>query len=333
MCKFLQNRVVLIFLFFIFFMTPSHSQEINVCLWKGYNPVVALSNLANKFKGEFIVSKHAGQSLVINQIDLEEYLEGVLSKEMDSLWPLEALKAQAVLSRTFALHKMCENKSKNLPYDIENSIFHQVYGVTNCEKIKEAVYSTKGEVLTVNGEIAQIFFHANCGGATALPEEVWGGKCPSLKSVNDPYCARTPYYHWQKTFTKREISYCIGFPNLESVVISERGKSGRAKNLKFYSTNGRVMVLSAHKFRMAVNNKAPKILFTSPSVIPGTNFSVRMSGNNVVFTGTGYGHGVGMCQWGARKMAEEGKDYIEILKYYFQNFSLANYKQIDSLKK
>jgi stage II sporulation protein D len=303
----------------------SYSQEINLCLWKGNVTKHKFSEFQNKYGNDLSIRKNNHQSFIIQRIDLEEYLIGVLAKEMDSLWPIEALKAQAVLSRTFALYKIYENRNKKLPYDIENSIYHQVYRKSNCNRIKEAVYSTTGEVLTCNEEIAQVFFHANCGGSTTTPEEVWGGKYPLYNSISDPYCSNTPYYNWTKKFTKAQISKLINFSNLDKIIVTERDISGRVKNLNIISKNGKIMCVSAHKLRLQINSNASRVLFTDPFIIPGTNFTIRDEDNFIIFTGTGYGHGVGMCQWGARKMAEAGKNYIEILNYYFKDFLLKTY--------
>jgi len=318
-----------IFIFFLFLQVFSYSQEINVCLWKGRNPQAVLPRLQNKYGGEFSIRNYGGESLIVNSVDIEKYLTGVLAKEMDSLWPIEALKAQAVLSRTFAVLKIKENRSKNLPYDIENSIYHQVYGVTDCEKIGKAVYETAGQILTDSGEIAQVFFHANCGGRTSTPEEVWGGTYHKLQSVEDPYCADTPYYNWSKTFTKAQVSRLVNFPGMDKITVSERYKSGRAKNLRLSSKNGKVVYMQAHKFRMAINGKSSRVAFDEPFIIPATNFTISQQGEKITFTGTGYGHGVGMCQWGARKMAEGGKSHGEILGYYFPNLVMETFYDIN----
>jgi len=303
----------------------SFSAEIKVCLWKGQNPHAALPGFQKKYRGVFNIIEYRGESVILNKVDLEEYITGVLAKEMDSLWPLEALKAQAVLSRTFAMNKIAENRKKNLPYDIENSIYHQVYGATNCGKIEKAAAETKNEVLVYRGEIARVFFHANCGGKTADPGEVWGGSYPAIVSVEDPYCKDTPYYKWEKTFSRISLSRLLGFPGLETISISGRHPDGRVKNLKLYSGNGILKKITSHRMRMAINSKTSEVFFTSPHIIPSTNFSILQKGNSIIFTGRGYGHGVGMCQWGARKMAEDhGKSYREILKHYFKNLSIEN---------
>ncbi len=307
------------------------SQEIKVCLWKGCNPHENLPLFRNKYEGEFSIERCGEEFIVVNKLDIESYLVGVLAKEMDALWPVEALKAQAVVSRTLAIWKINENKSKNLPYDIENSIYHQVYGTTNSTKIENAVYSTKGEILTYNGAIVQVFFHANCGGKTAVSDEVWGGVYPYLKSVDDPYCADTPYYKWRKIFTKSQISRLMNIPDINEITVSERHKSGRVKNLKLVSKNGNVTYITSHKFRMQINSQASKIAFTEPFIIPGTNFEIHQEGNNVIFIGKGYGHGVGMCQWGARQMAQKGKNYREILHYYFEDLQLETLENVKNI--
>ncbi len=321
MSRFLRNNALVLFLFLLF-RGSCYPQDIDVCLWKGRDYQSALPALRRKYPGSFTVKRLGGQSVIINRLDLETYLAGVLSKEMDSLWPSEALKAQAVLSRTFAVNKINENRHKSLPYDIENSIYHQVYGSAGCARIEEAVLATRGEVLSSGGDIGQVFFHASCGGRTATPEEVWGGKYDLIKSVDDPYCEGTPYHSWIKRLSLSYISRAVVFPDLAEIEISSRSVSGRINNLKLISKNGIIRHISAHRFRMEINSKAPRIAFNEPFVIPGTNFTINREGETLIFSGAGYGHGVGMCQWGARRMADSGKNYREILSHYFPAFSL-----------
>lgn len=258
---------------------------------------------------------------IIETLDLERYVMGVLSKEMGPDWPEEALKAQAVVSRTFAVCMANENREKGIPYDIENSIFHQVYQGTDCEKIERAVKETEGEILTYNGSIVKVFFHSTCGGKTAKTSDVWGKDYPYISSVDDPYCHSSSYYSWSKKISGEEISRIFNIP-VENIDIIEKDESGRIKSLRLKGKDGKIIYLTGHRFRMMVN-EGKNVFFNSPDIIPSTNFYVRKEGNYFIFTGKGYGHGVGMCQWGARKMAEEGANYRQILKFYFPKMELA----------
>jgi len=279
--------------------------------------------------------KKDGNNAIVETLDIEKYIMGVLSKEMGPLWPEEALKAQAVVSRTLAVYMINENRKNDCSYDIENSTSHQVYNETDCEKIENAVKETEGEILTYKGNIVQVFFHANCGGKTAKAEDVWGGYYPHISSVDDPYCSSSPYYSWEKSFSKdklsrilKEASYQAKFSKIFSILpiqgisIESRDDTGRVTILKLIGKNGKIVSLTGHEFRMMVN-QGRKVFFDSPDIIPSTKFNVKKDGDYFIFTGEGYGHGVGMCQWGARKMAEEGFNYREILKYYFPEMELS----------
>lgn len=305
-----------------------YGREIRVCLWRGRNPESVISDFRNRYNnGQVYVREDSGQPVIINKVDIEDYLAGVLAKEMDSLWPLEALKAQAVVSRTFAIYTAGVNKANGKPYDIENSIYHQVYGTTNCEKIGGAVRGTAGEVLCYEGRVVQIFFHADCGGNTARTSDVWGDSYPHISSVVDPYCEGAPYCRWEKTFTSGQIAGILGLssielPSIDKIEVEKTDGAGRVTLLKIFLKNGNIKNLTGHRFRMQVNNRAKKILFTSPDVLPSTAFTVSKTGNNFIFKGRGYGHGVGMCQWGARIMAQQGFDYRQILKHYFPEMEM-----------
>jgi len=318
----LQKRLILINFFLL--VTGGFGRDIKVCVWKGRYSKKIYEKFKKKYRGSLYLQKFNDKWLLINKLDIEEYLYGVVGKEMDENWPIEALKAQAVCSRTFVLWKMEESKEKNLPYDIESSIYHQVYGRCENEKIIKAVESTRGEVLTYNGKIAKVFFHACCGGKTAKPEDVWGGNYPGLVSVNDPYCKKSPYFSWEKIFSKRKLSEILNMGKIEKIEILEKGSSGRVKLLGIVLKNGKCLKLSGHKFRIKINEKSENVYFTNPYTLPSTLFEVKNMKDRIIFKGKGYGHGVGMCQWGARIMAEKGYNYKEILKFYFGKFKLEN---------
>jgi len=255
----------------------------------------------------------------IKEIELEEYIAGVVSKEMGEKFPVEALKAQSVVSRTYTIWKKLKNS--NGSYDVENSIYNQVYGVCKSEKIKSAVMETKGEILiTPDGKIIPVFFHSCCGGQTTNPSDVWKGNYTFEKSTIDPYCETSTYSFWEKTFSKKYISNVFGI-QVEKIIIKERDKTGRVKNLQIISKDGKIKNLTGNEFRIKLNEKT-KIFFNNPYILPSTLFDTFEDGERIIFKGRGYGHGVGLCQEGAKKMAEIGFNYIEILKFYFPNLEL-----------
>ncbi|MCM8817955.1 MAG: SpoIID/LytB domain-containing protein [Candidatus Omnitrophica bacterium] len=258
---------------------------------------------------------------VFKKVELENYIAGVVSKEMGEKWPEESLKAQAVVSRTYLIWKM--QTKKNSFYDIENSIYHQVFEDCKSEKIKKLVNETRGEIIVTHDEkIVPVFFHACSGGYTANPSDVWGGIYPYNISIVDYYCKDSPYLRWKKTLTKKYLSEILGI-QIKKLEVIERDKSGRIKILHIIDKNDKINELSGHKFRLKVNEKT-KVSFNNPYIIPSTMFEIEDIGNAIIFKGQGYGHGVGLCQYGAKKMAEEGFNYREILKFYFPNFIVKN---------
>ncbi|MCM8820920.1 MAG: SpoIID/LytB domain-containing protein [Candidatus Omnitrophica bacterium] len=293
MRRYIQKKVLVSILLF---SEMAFCQNIRVCV--------------NKYRNNFIT------------LDIENYLIGVISKEMDCGWPEEALKAQAVVSRTFAVYTANESRKKGLPYDIENSIFHQVYETSNCKKIEKAVKETEGEILTYKGNIVPVFFHAACGGKTAKTSDVWGGHYGHIFSVEDPYCSDTPYSFWEKSLSQDKLSRIFGVSYIEKIVIEGKDNTGRVTSLKLTGKDGKIVYLTGHRFRLMVN-QGKDVYFNNPEIIPSTNFTVQKKNNLFIFKGSGYGHGVGMCQWGARKMAENGFNYKDILSHYFPEMELS----------
>jgi len=190
-------KKLLVIEFSLTFLLPA--EQIRVCLWKGKNPGRIIEKYRNKLRGSIYLVKNGKIWLLLNKIDVEEYLYGVVGREMSPDWPFEALKAQSVCSRTIAYLKKIENAEKL--YDIESSIYHQVYGRCEDERIIKAVSETEGEILVYDGKIVPIFFHACCGGKTTSYFSVWGNfDFPWLKPVEDPFCKDCPYAHWKRVF-------------------------------------------------------------------------------------------------------------------------------------
>jgi len=312
-------RTILSLLSF-FAMTASAADTIRVCLWEGsHSPTSAtLSSYRDKYRGSvYLLNPNKGSFLIINKVELEEYLYGVVGTEMGSKWPFEALKAQAVCSRTLAVIKRNEN-SKKLPYDVKNSILHQVYGSCEEDSVIRAVDETRGEILTSQGAPAAVFFHAACGGMTSPAHEVWkGGEIPWLQSVADPYCVQSPYSTWTRTFSRIKLQGLLDISDIADIQVSARDTAGRAREITITRRTGKPVVLHGKDFRQRINNNASPVAFQNPSVLPGTRFSLSRRENDYLFTGSGYGHGVGLCQWGAHIMAENGMDYRAILAHFF----------------
>lgn len=259
--------------------------------------------------------------LVINKLPLEEYLVGLINCEISSQWPMESVKAQAVIARSYALYQKASRRSAL--FDLESSVMDQVYQGSEIEDSRAArgVEETAGEVLTFDGNVIQAFYHSNCGGHTEAAANVWGNPLPYLRGVDCKYCATAPSYRWEQTLSLKRIETQLrvaGYnaPGLKEIVAGPRNSSGRVSELILVTAAGKVMV-PAPKFRMAVGS----------TVIKSTNFDIKSGGDSATFSGIGYGHGVGLCQWGAKQRAIDGFDYREILSYYYPGVSLTKTTQ------
>lgn len=252
----------------------------------------------------------------LEQMDIEDYVAGVVAGEMKNDWPLEALKAQAILARTFVL-KFCQDKtSKYEGADISTDVSEaQAYapGSVNA-RVEQAVEETRGRVMAWNGEFPNAWFHAHSGGMTELPSvalEYRGGDPAYLKPAASEESDRAPESakKWTAEFTTEQVSRAcadagVKVPGeIKSVELGEKGESGRAKNLL---VNGEAV--SAPSFRIQIGaNRLRSTLIDS----------VKVENGKVIFEGRGFGHGVGMSQWGAYKMAEDGESAAAIIQKYY----------------
>jgi stage II sporulation protein D len=249
--------------------------------------------------------------LVINELPLEDYLVGLINCEISSQWPMEAVKAQAVIARSYALFQ--KNSRRGAPYHLEATVLDQVYDGCEIEDSRavRGVYETEGEILTWNGSVIQAFYHSSCGGHTEAAENVWGFPLPYASGVDCRYCVLTPSVRWEQTISLRKLESSLktaGFPvwTLKGIRPGSRNASGRLTEVLLETSRGSLPV-PAVKFRQAIGY----------GVIRSTSFSVKEEGDGVTFRGMGFGHGVGLCQWGAKIRAADGFDYREILAYYY----------------
>jgi stage II sporulation protein D len=279
-------------------------------------PAYVLVN-GKRYRGIVEISCADKGLLVVNELPLEDYLVGLINCEISSQWPMEAIKAQAVIARSYAVYQ--KEARKYALYHLESSVLDQVYDGCDIEDSRavRGVRETAGEVLTYEKNVIQAFYHSNCGGHTEASENVWGYAQPYLQGVDCDYCLTAPSGRWEQVLTLKKIEGLLkgsGFQvaGLREIKAGRRNKSGRLTELALHSARGRLAV-SAVSFRKAIGY----------TVIKSTNFEVRTVGDDVYFTGIGYGHGVGLCQWGAKQRALGGFDYREILSYYYPGTKLA----------
>jgi len=265
------------------------------------------------YSGNINVWRGRNGLYIVNELPLEEYIKDVVAVEVNKDWDMEALKAQAVVSRTYALYQKTTNG--NRLYHIASSVIDQLYKGNNHDiRIAYAVEATSGEVLTFNNSLIEAFYHSTCGGMTESPEEVFGISYPYLKPVESD-CALSPYAVWERTIPRDEIEESLNVSAVESITIQSFTSSGRARELEILTNNG-ITILNATDFRKALGWKR----------IPSTSFRISRHNDSFVFEGKGYGHGVGLCQWCALKMSREGKNYKEILSHFYPGTTIRLYE-------
>lgn len=270
------------------------------------------------YRGFFDVQAGGGELRVVNHVDLEDYLRGVLPREMSPSWPEAALQAQAVAARTYALYHMIKRATES--WDVYSTTSSQVYGGRDVEHpaVDRAVAGTHGSILTWQAGVALTLYHANSGGRTAGCDAVWGASVPCLVSVPDASSCGLPGFAWEATVKQQDIldrlaAYGFALPQIDAIEVRSRGDSGRISWLAL-TAPGRTIQLSGNSFRLMVG----------PGVVKSTSFQVQQRGDLFVFTGNGYGHGVGMSQWGARAMARRGSSSEEILRCYYPGTTMVS---------
>ena len=264
----------------------------------------------------------SGKITVVNHIELEDYVKGILYHEVSHYWPYEALKAQAVVSRSFALYQREQSKGKD--YDLRSDIYSQVYGGKTSERYRtnKAVDLSRGLVLTYNGKILPAYFHATCAGHTEDAALLWKTNLPPLKGVVCGYCQDSPHFNWHCDLTKKELKdKLVGagykLKDFKDILIQGHDPSGRIINLAIV-TEHKDIIIPGKDFRYIIG----------PNIIRSTNFTVKLMDNDVVFEGVGWGHGVGMCQWGAYFMSKKGFTYDKILSFYYPGSKISSVSEI-----
>jgi stage II sporulation protein D len=262
------------------------------------------------------IIRRGGGFLVINQVDLEEYVKGVVPAEVNSAWHPEMLKAQAVAARTYALYQQMLSATRD--YDVVASVQDQVYrgknGVDGA--ILRAVEDTRGLVLTYQGAPIYAAFSSTAAGLTEDAVNVWSKDYPYLKGVECPFDLASPYYQWTASFKRetleqnlRQQGFAVGTITAMAPVSLSRG--GRVATLRLVHSEGE-LILRGEELRKAVGYM----------VVPSTQFTIDSVGQHIVLSGYGAGHAVGMCQWGAKELAELGYPFATILRYYYPETEL-----------
>ena len=334
----------------------------------------ARGNVATTYRGSLLVQPKNGKLLLINILEMEDYLKGVVPSEMPASWEMEALKAQAVAARSYAYGQLKSSAGKGY---LEMTVASQVYGGKTAEHPRgnEAVNATKNVYALYDGQPITAYFHASSGGYTENSEDVWTYPVPYIRAVPDPYdnsSGGNYNYDWQAIGTSSAISNALKLTDdqtLLNIKVTQRSTGGSAQQVtatlyndqkKSFETKEVVPTLASNPDRLrntlGLSLKSTKFSIStddsiqvktvngtveSTSYLKGLSIrgadgsdtpilddtlSVRTSKGQTYlatspdqfyFNGNGWGHGLGMSQWGARGMASQGKTYEEILKYYF----------------
>ncbi|WP_413557423.1 SpoIID/LytB domain-containing protein [Bdellovibrio sp. HCB209] len=256
---------------------------------------------------------------VVGVLPLDEYIAGVLASEMPLNWPLETLKAQAVAARSYALAVMAEREDK--PFHLESSVLDQVFrhvadGDESDPKLKkalQAVRETAGvKLYAQNRSILKAYYHADCGGHTTLAKNVWSGGVNSGVAV-DNSCPTNPKANWSIQISRKQLAKKLRVADVLGLTLERMNQDSRVRGVRVAVQAGDDKIIGANEFRQALGF----------SELRSALFDLKQEGDMFTFTGRGFGHGVGLCQWGSRALGLKGQKYAQILKHYYPAASLA----------
>ncbi|MCR3921041.1 MAG: stage II sporulation protein D [Firmicutes bacterium] len=284
--------------------------------------------------GEVTINVFLHESTELVEMPLEEYLVGVVAAEMPASFAVEALKAQAVGARTYTVNQMlsfggkgcfkhagadiCTDSTHCQAWESEEKSLgkwssEEAAGYLN--KIRTAVRDTAGKVITHNGKLIDSLFHSNCGGHTENSEDVWSASLPYLRGIPCSYCAGSRWYETKHEFSGVEFADAI-VPYVSALPVSAAGRPLLATAVR--SDTGRI------KSILIAGEPVTGRDLRTALALPSTNVTWEVTDDKVVFMAKGYGHGVGMCQYGADGMATENKTYEEIIHYYYTDVEVSD---------
>jgi stage II sporulation protein D len=269
------------------------------------------------------IERRAERILVTVTMPLDEYVAAVLMAESGDFENVESQKAMAVVARTYAMRFLGQHATEG--FDFCDTTHCQVFGWKGANAaVRGAVSATRGEVLRFEGKLAQTFYHQSCGGTTAAAREAWPSVTEAyLTSHTDMYCAARGVLKWESAIRVADVDRALRAAGIvmptgwRVVEVVARSESGRAQRLKLSGGAGGSAAISASTFRFAVDREL------GWNKIRSDLYGVRTAGEQIIFSGRGSGHGVGMCQAGAEEMARAGKSYREILSFYYPGTQIA----------
>ena len=288
------------------------------------------------YEGEFVITASGNKLNAINVIDIEKYLRGVVPYEIGRLdeSKFEALKAQAVAARTYAYKHYGSRKAQG--FDVYADTRDQVYkGIHSVSDVTDkAVRETEGVVMTYNGEFITAYYHSTCGGETegvvtwGRPNHPYLQNKPDLRPDGTPWCKESNYTEWTREFDESELRDLFqinakeakanvpSFSSIHAINILDTLKSGLIHTLEITTNNGK-FTAKADKIRWLFKRGG--------TILPSSFFRIHRNGDQWIFKGKGFGHGVGLCQMGARARAQAGQSYIQILTHYYPGITLEKF--------
>lgn len=297
-------------------------------------------------RGRVVAVASGGSGVsVVASLPMERYLAGVLNRELVTTWSLAAFQAQAVAARSYALHERAIARRSSRVWDLESTTADQVFGGdTELAVAIEAARSTRGVVLTHGGEVVRAYYHSTCGDRAASAVSVWGGastgepynEVPPLQATSRACaCEASPLHRWEVTRSSDDVvarlrawgesrSHPVGrVRDVRSISVATTNAVGRPERYRVASSQG-TFELSGEELRRALNTDVsgyPSV--TRETRIPSNDFEAVVSSGRVRLGGAGFGHGVGLCQWGAEGLSRRGMGWRQIVLNYYPGASLS----------
>jgi len=297
------------------FVARANGGNINLAQWNSTNIWLEPSGdgvvwIGDRwYRGRVLLTRQGNAITAVNYVDMEDYLYSVVGAEAIPSWPQEALKAQSVAARTYALYK--RNTSRNSVFDLDTTTATQVYKGLNSEytTTHQAVRATNGQIMTYSNQPILAVFHSSSGGHTENVEDIWTSPLPYLRGVVD-YDQTAPVFQWNKTVSPSLINQVAGgVGNIRALVPQKTTPQGRVVTMQ---------VVGDRSSRTVEGTDLRRVLD-----LRSTLFRVSLANNSVQVTGRGFGHGLGLSQWGTYYLAQNGVEYRQILGHYYQNARLA----------
>jgi len=280
----------------------------------GVNPVF-INNAG--YRGKIEIHNVLGKIYIINIVNIEEYLASVVPSEMPSSWNIEALKAQAIAARTYTYYHLTKKQDNKSIYDLDATTNFQVYKgiISEKDSSTKAVRDTSGIIMTYNYMPILAYFHSTSGGKTSDDKYVWqGDDLPYLSSVQCTYSKDSPHYEWTTEISLAEI---------EKGLMKKYQRIGKIKKISFKKYDDRVVEVNIVHSNGSLTLYGNQFrLLLDPSKLKSTFFTAKQNKSSFHIYGKGWGHGVGMCQWGAKGRGEKGFNYEQILSYYYKDIKL-----------